>query len=92
MKPGKNKSGTKNFGKIRFIRLLTVYNFIMANKKDPHAKLTIQEYLQLQEKEKKRRFKPQLYPWPVTLALAIPAGFFVLILIFYIFHINGVAG
>ena len=47
-------------------------------------KLSISDYKALREKQAKRRFKIEFYPWPVLLALGIPFG----VLIFLIIYLN----
>ena len=64
----------------------------MATKKKPGEKLTIQEYQDLQARNAKQRFKIQFYPWPVMVALLLPLGMLIFLVIYYTLHIQGYTG
>jgi len=62
----------------------------MAKKKN--EKLTIEEYTKARELRKNRKFKIELYPWPVLAALGLPLVTFIFLIIVYLVHIKNTGG
>jgi hypothetical protein len=64
----------------------------MLKKKNASDKLTLPEYLKLKEERSKKKFRLELYPWPVSVALAIPLIMILGMIIGYIIYIKNISG
>jgi len=54
-------------------------------------KIPYKAYQIFKEKASKRRFRLSFYPWPVLVALLIPAGIFILAVFFYVINLKAMA-
>ena len=60
----------------------------MAKDKNPQSqKLTLNEYQKFKTLQAKKRWRLD-FPWPVKMAVGVPALFFLILLLGYIFYIR----